>query len=83
MGIRIVNFEILVLLVLVNAQALRLESNAARSKLKGIGGNLNKWWNMWFNASILAKPYLLLIFGESNPKGFVLQVYKIIKQKLK
>lgn len=44
-----------------NAKTLRLESNAARSKLKGIGGNLNKWWNMWFNAKILAKPHPFLI----------------------
>jgi len=43
--------------VLVNAKFLRLESTAAKVKLKEIGGGLYKRWSMWFNSTIHVKPY--------------------------
>lgn len=66
-----------------NAEILRLESKVARSKLKGIGGNLNKWWNMLFNASILAKPYPLLLFRYSRLKNLRYEFIRKIKRKIK
>jgi len=35
----------------------RLGSTVAKLKLNRIGGDLFKWWNMWFNAIIRAKSY--------------------------
>ena len=38
----------------------RLGSTSARMELKGIGEDLHKWWSMWFNAILRAKPYQFL-----------------------
>ena len=43
-----------------NALVCRLRSTIARLKLKGIDGDLHKWWSMWFNSMIRAKPYQYL-----------------------
>lgn len=50
------NYECLSVM-LINVQALYLKIKAARVKFKEIGGNLYKWWNMWFNSIIRVKPY--------------------------
>lgn len=49
-----------VLGVQLTRQALRLGSTVARLELKGIDGGLHKWWSMWFNAILHAKPYQFL-----------------------
>lgn len=41
-------------------EALCLGSTVARLELKGIDGDLHKWWNMLFNAIIRAKSYQFL-----------------------
>lgn len=55
------------MLWLINVEAFYLKSTAAKAKFKEIGGNLNKWWNMWFNLIIHGKSYrcraLNLIFS--------------------
>ena len=37
-----------------------MRSTVARLELKRIGGDPYKWWNMWFNAIVRAKPYQFL-----------------------
>ncbi len=50
---------------------LRLGSTVARLKLKGIDGGPHKRWNMWFNSTQRAEPYLGLNCGGSPWKqGF-------------
>jgi hypothetical protein len=41
-------------------ETLRLGNVAARSKLKGIDGDLYKGWSMWFNSTYREKPYQFL-----------------------
>jgi len=43
-------------------EAFHLRSIVARLELKGIDGELYKWWSMWFNAIISAKSYQFLFF---------------------
>ena len=43
----------------------RLGSTVARLKLKGIGGDPHKRWNMWFNSTVSEEPYQGLTSRES------------------
>lgn len=45
-------------------ETLRLGNVAARSKLKGIDGDLYKGWSMAFNSIYRAEPYQALYVGK-------------------
>ena len=54
------------LVLKLTRETFRLRSTVARLELKRIGGDPYKWWNMWFNAIIRAKPYQFLTIFLKN-----------------